>query len=324
MSKSYNLKLKGYVGDYGFDPEYVDYVLDRHKDEEVTVLIDSLGGSVGSALSIAASFRRHGKVSCHFTGMNASAATIAALGAKSVTIEESAMYLVHQCSVTVFSWENMNKEQLSAHIAALEGKMADLTKIDDNVASLYASRCKKPIEDLKAVMQAGRWLTSKEALEMGFVDAVETWEGDAKTVLTEATACAMQDAGLPMLGLPKADEDGLIARIVSRLRTVMGLEENNKNNNNTEMTEQEIQALRQEVADLKAKAEASEKRATEAETRVNALQEELAEAKKKPAEESPTPAVQAQAGGEQEGDNELQEFYASSQRAREMWNAIKG
>ena len=42
--KKYQLHLKGYVGSWDFDADYVDYILDKNADKEVSVLIDSLGG----------------------------------------------------------------------------------------------------------------------------------------------------------------------------------------------------------------------------------------------------------------------------------------
>ena len=38
----YHLHLKGYVGGYDFDSDYVDYILAKNPDTEVHVLIDSL------------------------------------------------------------------------------------------------------------------------------------------------------------------------------------------------------------------------------------------------------------------------------------------
>lgn len=103
MAKTkYNLHLKGYVGGWDFDSDYVDFVLNKNTDKEVAVLIDSLGGQLNTALSISSAFRRHGNVHVHFVGMNASAATIASMGAKRITMDHSAMYLVHQCSQSFF------------------------------------------------------------------------------------------------------------------------------------------------------------------------------------------------------------------------------
>lgn len=87
MAKTkYNLHLKGYVGGWDFDSDYVDFVLNKNTDKEVAVLIDSLGGQLNTALSISSAFRRHGNVHVHFVGMNASAATIASMGAKRITM----------------------------------------------------------------------------------------------------------------------------------------------------------------------------------------------------------------------------------------------
>ena len=110
--KNYNLHLKGYVGGWDFDADYVDYVLGKNQDGEVNVLIDSLGGSLAKALSIVAAFRNHGNVNVHFVGMNASAATIASLGAKHVSMDSSAMYLVHKCSMEFFQWASANSDKL--------------------------------------------------------------------------------------------------------------------------------------------------------------------------------------------------------------------
>ena len=100
--KNYHLHLRGFVGGYDFDSRHVQNVLDANKGKRVDVLIDSLGGSVATALTIASAFRNHGDVHVHFVGMNASAATIASMGAKEITMDSSAMYLVHKCSAEFF------------------------------------------------------------------------------------------------------------------------------------------------------------------------------------------------------------------------------
>ena len=88
MAKTtYNISLKGYVGGSDFDRSTVDRELARHDGKQVNVLIDSLGGSLATGLSISAAFRNHGNVNVHFVGLNASAATIASLGAAHISIE---------------------------------------------------------------------------------------------------------------------------------------------------------------------------------------------------------------------------------------------
>ena len=205
MAKTkYNLHLKGYVGGWDFDSDYVDFVLNKNTDKEVAVLIDSLGGQLNTALSISSAFRRHGNVRVHFVGMNASAATIASMGAKRITMDHSAMYLVHQCSQSFFEWGSMNATDMQNLINNLEKQKADLDKLDANVAELYAKRCKKKSADLLALMKVGGWLTAEEALAWGFVDELTDFEDESAPILTDALAADFTAHGIP---LPKMQTD---------------------------------------------------------------------------------------------------------------------
>lgn len=206
MPKQYILHLKGFVGGSDFDADYVDYILANNKDQDIRVLIDSFGGQVSTALSISSAFRRHGRVHAHFVGMNASAATIASLGAQRITIDASAMYLVHKCSMGFFRWGSMNADDLASLIANIEKQKADLDKLDANIADMYARKCKKPAADLLALMQKGGWLTAQEALDWGFVDEITDDAEDAAPVLTDSVVNAMNSAGIPIPKLPHQQE----------------------------------------------------------------------------------------------------------------------
>ena len=200
--QNYHLHLKGFVGGYDFDKNYVDYVLSKNAGKPVFVLIDSLGGSLATALSIASSFRNHGDVTVHFVGMNASAATIASLGAKHITMDASAMYLAHKCSTEFFQWAQLNADQLADQIASLEQLKTDLEKMDANVAGMYSRKCKKDADALLALMKVGGWLSAKEALDWGFVDEITNADEDKAPVLTDAVASAMASVGMPIPNLP--------------------------------------------------------------------------------------------------------------------------
>ena len=169
-NNKYQLHLKGYVGSWDFDSDYVDYVLSNNSDKEVCVLIDSPGGQLSTALSISSAFKRHGNVHAHFVGMNASAATIASMGAKRITMDHSAMYLVHQCALPFCKIGSLNADDMSALMNGLVQAKTDLEKMDANVAAMYAARCKKEPKALLSLMKVGGWLTAQEALDWGFVD----------------------------------------------------------------------------------------------------------------------------------------------------------
>lgn len=230
--KSYHLYLKGYVGGWNFDSNYVDYILEKYKDEEVHVLINSLGGSVATALSVSAAFSRHGNVHVHYEGMNASAATIASLGAKSVTIDRNAMYLVHKCSQFMLVWDQMNADQLDQFIQECEKTKKDLNKIDLNIAKGYAQRCKKDQADLLNLMKEGGWLTAEEALDWGFVNEVTDLPEDEKPKMTAEVMDFLAAEGIPVPNVPMDDDDddgrGPLARLKEFLRGLYPSETTNQ------------------------------------------------------------------------------------------------
>lgn len=228
MAQQYQLQLKGFVGGIDFDRNYVDYVLAQNDEQPVAVLIDSLGGNLATALSIASAFRNHGNVSAHFVGMNASAATIAALGAKHVSMDASAMYLVHKCSSEIFQYGNLNADDIASLIKDLKATKSDLEKLDSNIAEMYARKCKKPACDLLALMKAGGWLTAKEALEWGFVDEVTDYEDESAPKLTDAVASAMASAGMPIPNVPMADEQSAFGKFIAAITSLFRKEDINK------------------------------------------------------------------------------------------------
>ena len=216
---AYNISLKGYVGGADFDRTTVDKTLAQNEGKQVNVLIDSLGGSLATGLSISAAFKNHGNVNVHFVGLNASAATIASLGAAHISIDAGAMYLVHQCSMAFFEWGSLNSAQFATLIADCEKIKADLDKLDLNCAQLYAARCKRKPEDLLALMKAGDWLTAKEALDWGFVDEITDLADEPAPKLTDALASAMASEGMPIPNIPiaEANKESAFARFLAAL-----------------------------------------------------------------------------------------------------------
>ena len=245
----YHLHLKGYVGGYDFDSDYVDYILAKNPDTEVHVLIDSLGGSLATALSIVAAFRQHKNVHVHFVGMNASAATIASLGAKHISIDSSAMYLVHKCSMEFFQWASANSDKLADIIKEAEKMKSNLEKMDANVAQMYASKCQKSPEDLLALMKKGGWLTAKEALEWGFVDEITNYEEDAAPVITDSIAADMASSGIPVpSGFTGQQPSNIFARFIEALTNFF-------TNSNTLSNMEQVKSPQQEQMQEQAQAQ---------------------------------------------------------------------
>ena len=221
MAKTaYHISLKGYVGGLDFDRSTVDSTLAKNEGKEVNVLIDSLGGSLATGLSISAAFKNHGKVNVHFVGLNASAATIASLGAAHISIDAGAMYLVHKCSMAFFEWGSLNSDQFATLIAYCEKIKADLDKLDVNIASMYAGKCKKKTQCLLDLMKVGGWLSAKDALDWGFVDEITDLDDEPAPVLTDAVASELAAAGIPLPNLPVEEKENPILSFFEKMAAV--------------------------------------------------------------------------------------------------------
>lgn len=327
--KQYHLHLKGYVGSWDFDPGYVDYILDKNKDGHVDVLIDSLGGDVASALSIAAAFRRHGDVSVHFVGMNASAATIASLGAKHVSMDASAMYLVHKCSVGFFKWGSKNADELAELIADCEKSKDDLDKLDLNVARMYSGKCKKKQCDMLDVMSRAAWLTAEEALEWGFVDEITDLPEEAAPVLTEALASQISAAGIPVPPLPIQRPSSTLERILTAIASLF-TPVNYRTMNTEPRTAEAVEAqpVVEETAEAPQEPTAEEQRIAELEAERDSLNARIAELEAEvqrlgAAPGDSTTAVVEETKAQKEEISELDEFLAVGSRAAQLLDSIR-
>lgn len=324
---TYDLTLKGFVGGWDFDSDYIDYILNKKKDCQVNVLIDSLGGYTNTGLSVSSAFRNHGNVHVTFRGMNASAATIAALGAKHVSIEDDALYLIHKCSVSVFEWASMNEEQLAEHIKELEHTRANSMKIDVAVAQAYAKRTGKTKDELLELMSKELWLTASEAKEYGFVDEVlhasEEEGKKAEMVITSSMEDKFREAGLPIPSMLKHEEESFFAKMAKFFKSDKNMDQNNNAQQAPQVETQqsatsEVQNLQKSVSDLTAQVQSlTESNKTLSDENAQ-LKSDIEALRKKPAEE-PTSVVNNGGGEEKEDEND---FLSTMAKAKELSNFL--
>lgn len=223
----YHLRLKGFVGGWDFDADYTQYILDKYAGQPVNVCIDSMGGLLNTGLSISAAFKAHGDVTVHYVSMNASAATIASLGAKRVTMDADAWYLVHKSSFNISEYAQMNSDQIEDFIATLEKAKAQLLKYDLGIAAAYARRCKKTPEQLYELMEKETFISAQEALDWGFIDEITDSPEDPAPVLDEVTerycidnAIVIPEALLATRpGKHRDDDQSFIDRIVASVKS---------------------------------------------------------------------------------------------------------
>ena len=324
---AYNISLKGYVGGADFDRTTVDRELAKNDGKQVNVLIDSLGGSLATGLSISAAFKNHGNVNVHFVGLNASAATIASLGAAHISIDAGAMYLVHKCSMAFFEWGSLNADQFAQLIADCEKVKADLDKLDQNVARLYAARCKRKPEDLLALMKVGGWLSAKDALDWGFVDEITDLADEPAPKLTDALASAMASEGMPIPNIPIADSDrdGVFAKFITALTSLFNSKSHNSMPNENPAptpktySEDEYNALNSQLTEANALADSQKKTIEERDAKIADLEAKLA---KTPAEPTKQVVEDNKPGQPQDEASDFDKFCATVNAARDLYNEV--
>ena len=191
-----------WTGQRGTTANQVKNFLDAHKDEDVHIAVCSPGGYVDAGLQIYQHIKNHGRVHCHIIGMTASAATFLTMGAKEVDMVDGSLMLIHNASTEVWEWQMANKEQLDQLIAFFQKERKDLDTIDRVIASLYAKRNGKSVEDCMEKMTAAAWLSPQDALDFGLIDSIvddDDVKKKSNRLRTTFSNSIFKDFGLPSL-----------------------------------------------------------------------------------------------------------------------------
>ena len=158
------ITFRGFVGDYdnGISADDFRDVLAEHGGKDVTIHLNSEGGSVTDGLSIYNAISQHeGEVTVHVDALAASIATVICCAADKVVMNSNAKYMVHRCWTAAMG----NCKDFR--------QMADtMEMLDGDIAAVYAERTGRETEELLAMMDVETWLTAEEAVSQGFVDEV--------------------------------------------------------------------------------------------------------------------------------------------------------
>lgn len=150
--------------------------------QDITVNINSPGGSFFEGLAIYNTFREHkGAVNVRVMGLAASAASVIAMAGKNIKVASSGFLMIHNAWGLVMG----NKEDLLRAATELE-------KFDSSMAEVYSARSGATLAQTKAWMAAETWFDGNEAvaakLADGLLDADTTvLSAEVKTDV-EATA----------------------------------------------------------------------------------------------------------------------------------------
>lgn len=132
--------------------------------EQMTIRINSYGGSVVDGIAIHNAIKRHkASVTVAIDGLAASIASLIAMAGDEVQMAENAMLMVHA------PWGGV-----SGNAAEMRAYADMLDAWSQSMSTSYASKTGKTAEEMLALLTDGadHWYTAADALAEGFVDAV--------------------------------------------------------------------------------------------------------------------------------------------------------
>jgi len=197
MAKDRVLEITGDIGGYAFSMGYVKYLMKELGEGPITAKLTSFGGDVNHALKIKDLFATHGDVTVEFVGLNASASTLIGHGAKKTGINEDSLYLIHKPMVWVDTWGSMNEDELEQAITDLKAQKKDAETFTLVLAQDYVNSRGMELKKVMELMKESRWLSAKEAVELGLVDELIPSK-NKKPVITNQAIAIMTANGFPI------------------------------------------------------------------------------------------------------------------------------
>jgi ATP-dependent protease ClpP protease subunit len=132
--------------------------------QEITVRINSVGGSVPDALAIYNAIKRHpAQVTAAIDGVAMSSASLIAMAGDSVQMAENAVLMIHAPWMVVAG----NSSELREHADHLDLWASAM-------ATTYSRQSGKSVDDVMAILTDGKdhYYTAAEALDEGFIDGI--------------------------------------------------------------------------------------------------------------------------------------------------------
>lgn len=134
---------------------------EKNSNEDVTVLVNSGGGSVFAASEIYTALKSYaGKVKTEIVGIAASAASVFPM-AGHCSISPTAQIMIHNALMgNQGDYRSMDKA-------------SDILKnVNSSILNAYKAKTGKSEEEIIALMDEETWMTAEQALKHGFVDSI--------------------------------------------------------------------------------------------------------------------------------------------------------
>ena len=161
----------------------------------LNVHINSPGGDVFEGRAIMAALSAFkGKTIARIDSLCASAATSIALACDEVVMADGAFFMIHNASG--MAWGDKQTLRDTADV---------LEKVEGAIVSDYVQKTGKDEAEIRTLMDAETWFTANEAMEHGFVDAIDKGKKATNTWNLSALAKAPKVEIAPEPSLEVAD-----------------------------------------------------------------------------------------------------------------------
>jgi ATP-dependent Clp protease, protease subunit len=160
------------IGSGTLSSSYIQSQLETAAGQDVEVHISSVGGSAFDAIAIYDLLKKYpGNVTTYIDALAASAASIVAMGGKTVVMSKYALLMIHKPMVGTGG----NADELLKDVQMLNIVQARL-------AQIYMDKTGLDGVTINSLINAVTWLSADQALDLGFIDQVE----DYNTAITNS------------------------------------------------------------------------------------------------------------------------------------------
>lgn len=157
---------------YGMEAVSAKSIIEQFPEDgnDIVLEVNSNGGLVTVGSEIYTALRNYkGKVTAEITGMAASAASVAVMGADKVVMSPTAQMMVHKA---LFNWVSGNSDDLDKASNALKSS-------DKAIVNAYVAKTGLSEDEIMNLMRNETFMSAQDAVEKGFADEVMSFEAVA-------------------------------------------------------------------------------------------------------------------------------------------------
>jgi ATP-dependent Clp protease protease subunit len=170
------------IGSGSLSSAYIQTQLQEAAGQDLEVHISSVGGSAFDAIAIYDLLKKYpGNVTTYIDALAASAASIVAMGGKTIIMSKYALLMIHKPMVG----SGGNADELLKDVQMLN-------VVQSRLAQIYMDKSGLDGVTVNSLINSVTWMTADQALDMGFIDLVEDYSLDItnSTLIKKYTATA--------------------------------------------------------------------------------------------------------------------------------------